>query len=129
MSITLLMCAAAAAQSHGAMGPSRVALAAVPVCAAWSAVAYSLGRRQQVLRSKRACASSAAAQAAAIVCPCGFVILSRHADEDCRCSSRRLLPACDGDERLAERDVLTRISYDDRCQVRVLFTTLKLRAS
>ena len=31
------------------MGPSGVALAAVPVCAAWSFVAYSLGLRQQVL--------------------------------------------------------------------------------
>ena len=39
---------APAVQSYGAMGPSRVALAVVPVCAAWSATAYSLGRRQQV---------------------------------------------------------------------------------
>jgi len=62
MKITLLTCAAASAQSHGAMGPSRVALAAVPVCAAWSAVAYSLGRRQQVLPWKHACTSSAAAE-------------------------------------------------------------------
>ena len=42
------------AQSYAVMGPSRVALAAIPVCAAWSVVAYSLGRKQQVL-CRRTC--------------------------------------------------------------------------
>jgi hypothetical protein len=39
---------AAASQGLDGMSPARVALAAVPVCAAWSGVAYSLGRRQEV---------------------------------------------------------------------------------
>ena len=44
----LISTCACIAQSLDGMSPSRVALAAVPVCVAWSGVAYSLGRRQQV---------------------------------------------------------------------------------